>query len=93
MSPDDYIGRTLRHRATGRDGTITGHATNVIGQVKFRVRLSDGAEDQLSLGQILAWFDWTDEPPVVALPDNVVPFRGKQPWRVVPIDPDGGRAA
>jgi hypothetical protein len=92
MSPDDYIGRTLRHRATGHEGTITGHVTNILGQVRFRIRYADSAE-QLSIAQILAAFDWTDEPAVVALPENVVPFRGKGPWRVVPIDPGSGDAA
>lgn len=92
MSPDDYVGRTLRHRATGHEGIITGHVTNVIGQVRFRIRYADSAE-QLSIAQITEQFDWTDEPAVVALPDNVVPFPGKQPWRVVPIDPGSGDAA
>lgn len=91
MSPDDYRGRKLRHRATGHDGTVLNYVTNVIGQDRFRIRFADGSEDQLSLDQIQAAFDWTDEP-VVALPDNVVMLQSRRA-RAVTIDPGSGDAA
>lgn len=66
MSPDDYRGRKLRHRATGHEGVITTYATNIIGQVRFRIRYADGSVDHVSAGVIAASFDWTDEPVVGA---------------------------
>lgn len=93
MSPDDYRGRKLRHRATGHEGEITTYATNIIGQVRFRIRYADGSVDHVSAGVIAASFDWTDEPAVVALPENVVHVQFRQPRRVVPIGPNGSGSA
>lgn len=92
MSPDDYRGRKLRHRATGHEGEITTYATNIIGQVRFRIRYADGSVDHVSAGVIAASFDWTDEAPVVALPDNVVMLQSRRA-RAVPIDPNGSGSA
>lgn len=93
MTPDDYKDRTLRHRETGHEGVIVGHVTNVIGQVRFRIRFADGSEDMLSIRQITEAFDWVNEPAaVVALQDNVVMLQSRRA-RVVSIDPDGGHAA
>lgn len=97
MSPDDYIGRTLRHRGTGAVAVVGGQIESLYGNPLLRLKFGDGSlSRQMNLPTIEAEWEWVDgitagPAPVVALPENVVPF--KRAWRVAPIEPGSGDAA